>query len=102
MPEEGRRHACKPSLTISDTQAQGLSFTANVDAGFSSDDLQGSLDASLTFGIDGGSITYAGSVTASGQVYIPLFGWEGVSFSAGVSNGKIWVSADGITVEIAL
>ena len=69
-------------FTLSDTQAQGFSFMANVDASFSSSYIRGSIDASLTFGIAGNAISYAGSVTASGQVYVPFFGWEGGSLSS--------------------
>ena len=60
------------------------------------------MDASLTFGVAAGAITYAGSVTASGQVYVPIFGWEGASLSRGISNGEIWVSVDGYRVEFEL
>jgi hypothetical protein len=89
-------------FTMSDTQAQGFSFTANVDASFSTSYSRGSVDASLTFGIAGDAISYAGSVTASGQVYVPFFGWEGGSLSAGISNSEIWVSVDGYTVDFRL
>ncbi len=92
----------RPTSSMSDTQAQGFSFTADVDASFSSSYIRGSIDASLTFGIAGDAISYAGSVTASGQVYIPVFGWEGGSLSAGISNGEIWVSVDGYTVDFRL
>jgi hypothetical protein len=89
-------------FTMSDTQAQGFSFTAKVDASFSSSYIRGSIDASLTFGIADDAITYAGSVTASGQVYVPFFGWEGGSLSAGISSGEIWVSVDGYNVDFRL
>lgn len=89
-------------FTMSDTQVQGFSFTANVDASFSSSYIRGSIDASLTFGIAGNAISYGASVTASGQVYVPFLGWEGGSLSAGISNGEIWVSVDGYTVDFRL
>jgi hypothetical protein len=68
----------------------------------SSSYIRGSIDVSLTFGIADDAITYAGSVTASGQVYVPFFGWEGGSLSAGISSGEIWVSVDGYNVDFRL
>ena len=90
------------SFTMSDTQAQGFSFTANLDAGFSSSYIAGSIDASLTIGVADGALTYSGSVIASGEVYIPFWGWVGASLGGGISNGQIWISADGYEVEFGL
>jgi len=91
------------SFTLSDTHAQGFGFTAILDAGFSSDYLRGNLDVDFSFGVANGNITYAGSVEASGQVYLSsLFGWVGGSLSGGISNGEIWVAADGNEVEFML
>jgi hypothetical protein len=89
-------------FTLSDT-AQGFSFTADLDAGFSSSCLRGNLDVQLSLGIADGHFTYAGSVEASGQVYCSsLFGWQGASLGGGISGDEIWVSADGFEVEFAL
>jgi hypothetical protein len=89
-------------FTLSDTAAGGFCFTASVDAGFSTSDIRGSIEASLTIGVADGRITYAGSVTASGQVYIPLLGWEGASASAGLSNSEIWISLGGYRLDVPL
>jgi hypothetical protein len=89
-------------FTMSDSRARGFRFTGNLDAGFSSTYIRGSIDASLTLGIAGDAISYSGSVTASGEVYVPVFGWEGASLSAGITDGEIWVSVDGYTVDFPL
>jgi hypothetical protein len=86
-------------FTLSDTAAHGVQFTGGMDASFSSDYIRGDINASFTFGIANGSVTYAGSVHASGQVYIPYVGWEGADLSGGMSNGDIWVSVDGYRVD---
>jgi hypothetical protein len=91
------------SFTLSDTHAHGFSFTVDLDAGFSSEYLRGNVEADFTFGVANGNIIYAGSVEVSGQVYLSsLFGWVGGSLSGGISNGEIWVSADGYQVEFML
>jgi hypothetical protein len=91
------------NFTLSETEANGFTFTANMDAGFSSSYIRGSLDVQFTFGIADGHITYAGSVQASGQVYASsLFGWQGGSLAGSISNNEIWVSVDGYTVEFTL
>ena len=93
----------KANFILSDTHAQGFSFTATMDASFSSEYLRGNLDVDFTFGVDDGNITYAGSVEVSGQVYLTsLIGWVGWDFSGGISNGNIWVSADGYELEFTL
>jgi hypothetical protein len=89
------------SFTLSDTQAQGFSFTADLNASFSTSYIRGNVGVSFTFGIANGSITYAGSVEASGQVNA-LFGWVGGSLAGGISNGEIWISADGYQVDFQL
>jgi hypothetical protein len=89
------------TFTLSDSQAQGFSFTADVDASFSSKYIRGKADVDFTFGVADGNITYVGSVEASGQVYLGV--WVGWSVSAGISsNGDIWVSADGYEAEFAI
>jgi hypothetical protein len=91
------------SFTLSDSQAYGFSFTADMSASFNSEYLRGNVDVDFSFGVDDGHITYAGSVDVSGQVYLTsLIGWVGWNFSGGISNGEIWASADGYEVEFTL
>ena len=91
------------SFTLSNTHAQGFSFTADLDAGFSSEYLRGNVDVDFSFGVANGNFTYAGSVEVSGQVYLSsLIGWVGWDLSGGISNGDIWVSADGYEINFTL
>jgi hypothetical protein len=53
-------------------------------------------------GVAAKAITYAGSVVATGQVYLPVVGWKGASLAAGISSGELWVSVDGYSVDVRL
>jgi hypothetical protein len=87
------------TFTLSDTQAQGFSFTGAMDASFTSQYIRGGLHADFIFGIANGSVTYQGDIHAWGQVYIPYVGWEGADLSGGISNNHIWASVDGYEVD---
>ncbi len=77
------------SFTLSDTHARGFSFTAVLNAGFSSEYLRGNVDVDFAFGVADGNITYAGRVDVSGQVYLSsLFGWKGSVFPAAFPTAK--------------
>jgi hypothetical protein len=90
------------SIIMTDTHTMGFTFTANLDASFSTRYIKGGLDAQISFGVANNAVTYAGSVTAWGDVYIPIAGWVGGSLSGGISNNYIWVSVDGYSVDINL
>jgi hypothetical protein len=72
-------------FVMSDTQAQGFQFTADMDAGFSTEYLRGSGTVDFTFGanVKNGDVTYAARFDLSVQVYCTsLFGWQGADITS--------------------
>jgi hypothetical protein len=86
-------------FTMSNTQAHGFSFTGELDANFTSNYIRGGVHGDFTFGIANHSLTYAGSLHAWGQVYIPYVGWEGADLSGGFTAHEIWAAVDGYRVD---
>jgi hypothetical protein len=91
------------TFDLSLTQAHGFSFTADLYAGFNYQNvIRGSVDVQFVLGVHAGYVTYAGTATATGEVNTEIFGWQGTSVRAGVSNDEIWISAAGYSLSVSL
>ena len=89
------------SFTLSNTQATGFSFIGTMDGHFKSDYIRCDVDATLKLKIVNGQVKYSGTASASGEVKVPVWGWEGGSLSAGIDNHNLWVKVGGHKVKFA-
>jgi hypothetical protein len=87
------------TFTLSNTHANGFSFTGALEGDFKTQYIRGHVDAKLNVKISGGHLLYSGTATASGDVYVPVWGWEGGSLSAGIDNNGCWVKVAGHKVK---
>ncbi|HTK77096.1 MAG TPA: hypothetical protein VL371_17655 [Gemmataceae bacterium] len=100
------------SFTMINSQRTGFSFTSHLDATFLvSAVVRANIDVDFTFGVNtNGQVTYSGYGSASVDVWAPNDGWqvwdwhwESIgSVGVGVSNSKIWFTANGTRYDIYL
>ena len=89
------------TFTLSNTQVHGFQFKGDLKGEFKTTYIRGEVHANLKLGIANGKVTYAGSASASGQVKVPVWGWEGGSLKAGIDNNHLWVKVGGHKAKFA-